>query len=211
MSVRANLQALQAKLKGRATLLGVAKGQSPEKIREAIEAGLQDVGNNYTQEGAELRDQMPPARWHFIGAIQSRKVKELLDYDLIHSLDRVDIAEMLQKQLTAKNSKIRVLIEINLAGEASKAGIAPEALEDFLKAIAGFDRVQTVGIMVLPPPLTPVEKRRPYFKQARALFDAHAALGWTTLSMGTSEDFEIAVEEGATLVRLGTILFGARA
>lgn len=195
----------------RVTILGVTKKQDPATVQAAIDAGLQDLGNNYAQEGEALRAQITGCQWHFIGHIQSRKVKYLVHYDWVHSLDRVEIVADLHTRLEAVGRTINGLIEVNLGDERSKSGIAPEAVDDFARAMAAFPRVRCRGIMVLPPPLQPVENRRPFFARARAMVQAHNAVGWDTLSMGTSEDFEIAADEGATIVRLGTVLFGARA
>ncbi len=211
--VAQNLETIRGHLAGRAvTLVGVTKFQSLDAIQAAIDAGLEDFGNNYAQEGEALRSAILSGRWHFIGHIQSRKVKELLDYDMIQSLDRIEIVEAFHRRLESLQRPIDGLVEINIGDESSKSGIEPEALSDFLTSARAFPRVRLRGLMVLPPPLEP-EARRPFFQRAKALFDSHRhdAPSWDTLSMGTSDDYRIAIEEGSTMVRLGTVLFGPRA
>jgi PLP dependent protein len=209
-SVRSRFLGLSEKIKGRAVLVGVAKGQPLSVVQEAVDAGLQNLGNNYAQEGEELKKHIVGVRWHFIGSIQSRKVKFLPGYDLVQSVDRLDILEALSKRLVLQKGTSEFLVELNLGGEDSKSGVAPSALESFVQTSSSFPALKCRGLMVLPPPLFPVEARRVYFKQAREILTRHAALGWDCLSMGTSEDYEVALEEGATIVRLGTVLFGPR-
>lgn len=211
MLVSENLARIREKLRPYSTqIVGVTKGQPLEPIAEAVEAGLEDLGNNYVQEGSVLQKAISVPRWHFIGQIQSRKAKHLLDYSLIHSLDRVEIAKSLNKLAEPPKRTIDVLIEVNIGAEASKSGIAPEKLAEFIDALRQYPRIRCRGLMVLPPPLFPVKKREPFFKKAKKLFEAYDTQGWNTLSMGTSDDYEIAAANGATLVRLGTVLFGPR-
>ncbi len=211
-SIAHNLATIRQNLAGKkVTLVGVTKGQSLDHIQAAVDAGLEDFGNNYAQEGEALRESIETGRWHFIGHIQSRKVKELLEYDLIQSLDRMEIVEAFHGRMEPLNRPIDGLVEINIGGEASKSGIAPSDLPAFLQAARAFPRVRLRGLMVMPPPLEPVEARREFFRRAKALFDTHNAPSWDTLSMGTSDDYRLAIEEGSTMVRLGTVLFGPRA
>lgn len=211
-SIAENLATIRRNLGGRpVTIVGVTKKQSLDHIRAAVEAGLEDFGNNYAQEGESLRESIETGRWHFIGHIQSRKVKDLLEYDLIQSLDRLEIIEAFHRRMEPLNRPIDGLVEINIGGEASKSGIAPAGLPAFLQAARAFPRVRLRGLMVMPPPLEPIEARREFFRRAKTLFDAHDAPSWDILSMGTSDDYRVAVEEGSTMVRLGTVLFGPRA
>jgi PLP dependent protein len=210
-SIAENLATIRRNLGGRSvTVVGVTKKQSLDHIRAAVDAGLEDFGNNYAQEGESLRESIETGRWHFIGHIQSRKVKELLEYDLIQSLDRLEIVEAFHRRLEPLNRSIDGLVEINIGGEPSKSGIAPADLPALLQAARAFPRVRLRGLMIMPPPLEPIEARREFFRRAKALFDAHDAPSWDTLSMGTSDDYRLAVEEGSTMVRLGTVLFGPR-
>ncbi len=210
--VEKNLNTIRARLGGKSVLVvGITKGQPVERVREGLTAGLSALGNNYAQEGQLLVDMFPSCEWHFVGHIQSRKTKYLTRYSWIHSLDRIEIISNLNARLEAENKTIQGLVEINIGEESSKSGIAPQELAAFLEAAAPNKQIRLRGLMVMPPPLFPVEKRRCFFQRARELFQSINAPGWDTLSMGTSEDYSIAVEEGSTLVRLGTVLFGARA
>lgn len=195
----------------RVVILGACKAQTVDRVKELVAAGLKLLGNNYVQEGAALRGAMAGVemKWHFIGHIQSRKARELLDYDCIQSLDRLSIAEELNKRLAGRGKKLSVLVEINLGSEESKSGIVPGTLPQFLDAVKAFENLQVDGLMGMPPPLLPVENRRRYFAQLRDLFAPHAN-EWKWLSMGTSEDYLVALQEGATVIRLGTSLFGKR-
>lgn len=206
--VAENLKRLRA-LCGSAGIVGVTKGQPVERVREAVAAGITILGNNYAQEGEALRAAIgPDVRWHFIGHIQSRKAKLLTAYDCIESLDRISVAEELNKRV---EGKISVLVEVNVGGEAQKSGISPSELPGFLESLRALEKIEVRGLMGMPPPLQPVEERRKFFRELKSLFTRHASGSrWDTLSMGTSDDFEIAVQEGATLVRLGTALFGPR-
>ncbi|MEZ4751440.1 MAG: YggS family pyridoxal phosphate-dependent enzyme [Bdellovibrionota bacterium] len=215
MSIAANLAQIHETIRaaGRKpeeiTLIGAAKYQPIERIREAIRAGLKDIGDNQLQAGESLREQLKEAvQWHFIGHIQSRKAKGLIDYSLIHSLERLKVAEILQRSLESTAAQtLNVLVEINVGEESTKSGIAASELKAFLKALAAFDRLKPLGLMCMPPPLNPVEGRRPFFRTLRRLAEEnHLSL----LSMGTSEDYAVAVEEGATHVRVGSCLFGER-
>lgn len=211
------LAQLQAEIKEhsphpeKVAILGACKAQPVDRVKELAAAGLKFLGNNYVQEGAALREAMVGAQlqWHFIGHIQSRKARELLDYDCIQSLDRLSIAEDLNKRLAGRSKKLSVLVEINLGSEESKSGIVPGTLPQFLGAMKAFENLKVDGLMGMPPPLQPVENRRRYFAQLRELFRPHLA-EWKWLSMGTSEDYVVALQEGATLIRLGTSLFGKR-
>lgn len=213
-----NLQKIQTEIerlagKDRVTLVGVAKGQPEQKIREAVQEGLKVVANNYVQEGERLRAALADlsVEWHFIGHVQSRKAKDLLTYDCVQSLDRLSIAESLNERMKPLGRRLPVLIEVNIGQEAQKSGILPDALGDFLDSVRALPFLEVKGLMGMPPPLSPVEGRRPYFRSLRKLFEtAVPASLFSVLSMGTSEDYDIAVEEGATMVRLGTVLFGPR-
>lgn len=187
-------------------IIGVTKFQPVERVQALVDAGLGALGVNYTQAGEDLRGALAgyKGQWHFIGQIQSRKASALGDYDLVHSVDRLKVAERLVEGSS-------ILLEVNLGEETSKGGVGEEGLEPLLEAVSRLD-LRVRGLMALPPPLFPVEKRRPYFERLRQLLEVHSSyLTDKELSMGTSDDFEEAVKEGATMVRLGTTLFGPRA
>ncbi|MCB0406073.1 MAG: YggS family pyridoxal phosphate-dependent enzyme [Bdellovibrionales bacterium] len=191
------------------TLVGAAKFQPLARIQQAVDSGLKDLGDNQLQAGDILRQQiLGNPRWHFIGHIQSRKAKNLTSYYMIHSLDRVKVAELLQRSLDPSEAPpLKVLVEVNVGAETTKSGIATSELKKFLKELEPLDRLRPLGLMCMPPPVSPVENRRPFFRTLRQLAEDH---GLKLLSMGTSDDYTVAVEEGATHIRLGSCLFGKR-
>ena len=195
------------------TIIGVTKHHPPPVIQEVIAAGLVHLGVNYAQDGELLRQSFPSPnlKWHFIGHIQSRKIKFLTSYDCIQSLDRIEIARELDKRLQDLGHKVEVLIEINIAAEVQKSGISAEAVPEFLNQLAQCHNLTITGLMGMPPAVPDLEARRIYFRKLFELFENHRNYStMNTLSMGTSEDYHIAVSEGATMVRLGTTLFGSR-
>ncbi|MBM4317692.1 MAG: YggS family pyridoxal phosphate-dependent enzyme [Deltaproteobacteria bacterium] len=194
-------------------IVAVTKHQPIEKVKEAINAGVTRLAVNYAQEGDELRLQIDSEEieWHFIGYIQSRKVKYLTDYQYIHSLDRLEVAEDLNHRLEKLNKAIYVLVEVNIGRETQKSGVLPERLEDFLDRVSALANLKILGLMVMPPMLHPVEDRRVYFKEMAQLYQKFKPqYHFEVLSMGTSDDYLLAIQEGSTMVRLGTCLFGRR-
>ncbi len=198
------------------TLIGVAKHQPVESVRAALAAGLTDVGENYAQELRAKQDALADlaVRWHFIGGLQSNKVKLVVGRSLIHTVDRASLITAIAKQARAVGCVQEVLLEVNLAGEAQKAGAGPEDVPKLLDAVAAEDgAVVCRGLMTLPPQDTP-ERTRPWFaalRELQARLPARPHCELRELSMGMSADFEVAIAEGATLVRVGTAIFGARA
>jgi pyridoxal phosphate enzyme (YggS family) len=197
------------------TLLAVSKTHPPETIREAVDCGQLLFGENKIQE-AKAKIPLCPgkARWHFIGHLQSNKVRDAVEmFEMIQGVDSLAIAKEISKRAEQSAKTMPVLIEVNVAGEASKFGYAPEKLLAEFNELNVLPRIEVHGLMAIPP-FTPVpEKARPYFQKLRQLKErAEAVLGapLTHLSMGMSGDFEVAIEEGATLVRVGTALFGER-
>jgi len=197
-------------------ILCASKGQPPEKIRILYELGIRLFGENYVQEGEKkieaLRDL--PLEWHFIGRLQTNKVKKAVNlFQVIETLDRRELALHLEKRGKALQRKIPVFLEVNIGKEKTKAGFSPEELLKFAEGTSEFPHLEIRGLMCLPPYEEDPEKVRPYFARMRKLFETlKPSLGkaFTELSMGTSHDFEIALEEGATIIRLGTILIGKR-
>ncbi|MBI4403206.1 MAG: YggS family pyridoxal phosphate-dependent enzyme, partial [Deltaproteobacteria bacterium] len=187
------------------TVLGVTKGQSAERVQAAVSAGVEILGVNYVQEGEQLQRQIKDCvQWHFIGHIQSRKVKYLGQYSCVQSIDRISVATALNEKL-ANNRKLPVLIEINIGNEQQKSGVLPEAIEPFVEALSRLPNLQLKGFMCMPPALEPPILRASFFKQMRKIFEIfEKPHGLQILSMGTSDDYLIAVAEGATMVRLGT-------
>lgn len=197
------------------TLLAVSKGMPPEIVRAAADAGLALFGENKVQE-AKAKIPLCPGRlrWHLIGHLQSNKCRDAVQlFEMIHSVDSVALAEEIQKFADKQAKTMPVLLEVNLAGEASKFGFRPDAVVEALAPINALPRVEIHGLMTIAPWTQEPEKVRPVFRQLRELkARCEDALGAPLphLSMGMSGDFEVAIEEGATIVRLGTSLFGPR-
>ncbi|QER42355.1 YggS family pyridoxal phosphate-dependent enzyme [Thermodesulfobacterium sp. TA1] len=197
-------------------VLAASKGQSIEKIRTAYELGIKLFGENYVQEGeAKIKELSSlEIEWHFIGRLQTNKVKKALGlFSVLHTLDRYELAKELQKQADKLNKVVPVLIEINIGKEPTKAGIKKEEVEEFLEKILGFKRIKIIGLMCLPPYKEKLEEVRPYFIEMRKIFDSlkpYLGEDFKELSMGTSHDYPVAIEEGATIIRIGEALFGKR-
>lgn len=190
------------------TLVAVSKTQSVELVREAYLAGQRHFGENYVQEWrakAEVLSDLPDLVWHFIGSLQSNKAKYLVGrVGLVHTIDREELARELGRRSASKGAVARVLVEVNVAGEASKSGCAVEEVPGLVAAIGTIPGLELRGLMCIPP----FEgDPRPHFRRLRQLRDS---LGLTELSMGMSSDYQAAIEEGATIVRVGTAIFGER-
>jgi pyridoxal phosphate enzyme (YggS family) len=196
-------------------LLAVSKTHPPETIRAAADCGQVCFGENKVQE-AKAKIPLCPGRlhWHFIGHLQSNKCRDAVElFEMIQSVDSLPLAREIDKRAEAAAKTMPVLLEVNVAGEASKFGYAPEKLLAELKELNALPRLEIQGLMTVPPWTAEPEKVRPHFRRLRELKgQAEAVLGAPLLhlSMGMSDDFEIAIEEGATIVRLGTALFGPR-
>ncbi len=198
------------------TLIAVGKTFSAEIVGEAVEAGAADLGENRVQEAVAKRPLVPPARWHLIGPLQRNKAKAAIEtFDVIHTLDRPELADRLQALLLEHRPQHRmeVLLEINIGCEPQKAGALPDEAEELLRHALTCDRIAVRGLMAIPPWSDDPEASRPYFRALRELRDdlqqiVHVAL--PDLSIGMSHDFEIAIAEGATMVRVGTAIFGHR-
>ncbi|MBI2180148.1 MAG: YggS family pyridoxal phosphate-dependent enzyme [Deltaproteobacteria bacterium] len=198
-------------------VLGAAKSQSVESVRAAIAAGVSLIGENYVQEAQQKKAQITQSvEWHMIGHLQRNKAKAAVEiFDLIETLDSVALARELEKQGKQIGKKIRALVEINLAGEESKSGIAKVDLAPLLEAVAELEHVTVEGLMTVPPFREDPEAIRPYFRELRELKDKFNAqriphVDLQELSMGMTHDYPVAIEEGATIVRIGTALFGPR-
>jgi pyridoxal phosphate enzyme (YggS family) len=224
-SLRSRVRAACARA-GRAadevTLLGVAKRIPSESVLAAVCAGLADVAENYVQEAAARRSELAkriaessaaPPRWHFIGRLQRNKTRAVAQlFDTVHTLDRPELGDALERATAAAGRTLDALIQVNASGEAQKGGVAPDSLHELLAAGAAWPHLRIRGLMAIPAASDDPERTRPAFAMLRALRDAlradHPALA--ELSMGMSSDFEVAIEEGATIIRVGTALFGAR-
>jgi PLP dependent protein len=202
---------------GGVTLVGASKTQPVEALEAAWRAGLRVFGENRVQEGVAKSALLPAEiEWHLIGPLQSNKVKTALDvFRAIHSVDRPKIAEALEKEAAARGLTVPGFVEVNLGEEPSKHGFSPRGLAEAVRPLAGLQHLRIVGLMAIPPFGESPEDSRTWFRRLRELRDELAARPeWQGfpggLSMGMSDDFEVAVEEGATHVRVGTALFGPR-
>lgn len=191
-------------------LIGVSKTVDVARIRAAIGAGVTALGENRVQEAkAKIAELGRPAAWHLIGHLQTNKVKDALAlFDVIHSLDRLELAREVERRAAARGQAVEALLQVNVAAEPSKGGVAPDAVDETLEAIGKLGHVRVRGLMTIPPEVERAEDARPWFRRLRELAERH---GLGELSMGMSGDFEVAVEEGATMVRVGTAVFGPRA
>jgi len=202
-------------------LVAVSKTHPSALVREAIAAGLSDFGENRVQEAeekiVELKREAPAVRWHLVGHLQANKARRAARlFDLIHSVDSPSLVERLERVCEEDGREgLDVLLQIDLAGEATKSGAGEEEMPALVESLKGCARVRCRGLMTLPPFFDDAELARPYFRRLRVLRDELRARGLFgdgagALSMGMSHDFETAIEEGATLVRVGTAIFGAR-
>jgi len=198
------------------TLVGASKGQPAPVLAAALAAGLTDFGESYVQDAlpkiAALGAGAPPV-WHFIGALQANKTRAIAEhFAWVHGIDRLRIAERLAEQRPYHAPALNVCVQVRIGGEASKGGVEPQLLPQLLRDIARLPRLKLRGLMCLPPPERDPQRQRHWLHQLRALFESvnAAGAGLDTLSMGMSADLEAAVQEGATLVRVGTDLFGPR-
>ncbi len=195
--------------------MAVTKTFGPEAIRDAHAAGQRDFGESYAQEALEKMQALAdlPIVWHFIGPVQSNKTRPIAEsFDWVHAIDRLKIAERLSAQRPAGRPPLQVCIEVNVSGEASKAGVAPEAAPALAAMVVRLPNLRLRGLMTIPEPTPDAALQRRRFEQLRALRDAlnRDGCGLDTLSMGMSDDFETAIAAGATMVRVGTAIFGPR-
>ncbi|HET6984898.1 MAG TPA: YggS family pyridoxal phosphate-dependent enzyme [Myxococcaceae bacterium] len=193
---------------GTVEVVAVSKLQPPDAIRAAHAAGARAFGENYAQElrdKAEALSDLQGLRWHAIGPLQTNKARYVArSAHVFHALDRLEVAHELSRRRTG--TPLAVYVEVNVAGEGSKSGVAPEALKALLDAVRPLPGLELVGLMTMPP-LATADEVRPYFRALAALAREHGLKG---LSMGSTQDYEAAVEEGATVVRVGTAIFGER-
>jgi len=212
-----NVRAVLAELPPGVELVAAAKTKSPAEVLEAIEAGVKIVGENYVQEAqAAFAAVGRKARWHYIGHLQSNKVKKAIEiFDMIETVDSADLAREIGKRSAAAGKTMSVLIEINSGEEGQKAGVRPAEAEALVRAIAEIPNIAVQGLMTMGPYEGEPDDFRPYFKTTREIFETVKKLGLPNvemryLSMGMTHSYRIAIEEGANLVRLGTKIFGPR-
>jgi pyridoxal phosphate enzyme (YggS family) len=198
------------------TLLAVSKGQSSAAIDGAARAGIEDFGENFLQESLPKIEllQGRELTWHFIGRLQANKSRPVAEnFAWVHAVDRLKIAERLSAQRPSHASPLNVCLQLHVGGESSKGGAEPSEIVPLAIAVRDLPRIRLRGLMCMPPAETDVKRQREWFRETRQVFDAlnERGLGLDTLSMGTSADFEAAIAEGATIVRIGTAIFGPRA
>jgi len=200
------------------TLVAVAKTFPGVAVREAVKAGVTDIGENYVQEALRVRDEIneEQIRWHFVGHLQRNKVRSIVSWiHMIHAVDTVPLIAEIDRLALQAGRVVECLLEVNTTGETSKHGIPPHRVMETAKAMWGYENVRLVGLMTIGPFAENPEASRPVFQHLRQLKDevasiAHGNIAMQHLSMGMTTDFEVAIEEGATLIRIGTAIFGSR-
>jgi len=202
-------------------LLAACKGVESERVKEAIEEGIKFIGDNYVQEAIKRREELGEladlVQWHFIGHLQTNKVKKAIElFHMIQTVDSCPLALEIDRRARGEGKVFPILIEVNIAEEPTKFGIKPQELFPFLEQLAALQGIKVLGLMTMGPPLQK-EKMRPYFAKMRELFEeakerfkSEENIDMRILSMGMSADYNVAIEEGANLVRLGTAIFGER-
>lgn len=215
--IRENVKRLLEELPEGVTLLAAAKERSPEEISEAIRAGVTLIGENYVQEALKVYSEVKEkAEWHFVGHLQRNKVKKAVEiFDMIESVDSLKLAKEIERCCRRRDRIMPVLIEVNSGEEDQKSGVAPRDVEQLMREISSLEYVKVMGLMTMGPRFGDPEGSRPYFRKTRELFDRFKDLNLPNvemrhLSMGMTNSYKVAIEEGANLVRIGTKIFGER-
>lgn len=215
--IAANVKAILTELPPGVELVAAAKTRTAAEILEAIEAGVRIIGENYVREAADVFPAIGGrARWHFIGHLQTNKVKKAVEiFDLVETVDSVALGREIDKRSAAAGKAMDVLVEVNSGREPQKAGVLPEEAEPLVRALAGLPHLRVLGLMTMGPFEGDPEDSRPYFKETKKVWDELKALAipgaeMRYLSMGMTNSWRVAVEEGATMVRIGTAVFGPR-
>jgi len=216
-TITSNVKAILAELPPGVELVAAAKTRSAAEIIEAVEAGVTIVGENYVREAAEVLPAVArPARWHLIGHLQTNKAKKAVEiFDLVETVDSIALGREIDKRAAAAGKAMDVFVEVNSGREAQKAGVMPDDAEALVRSLAALPRLRVLGLMTMGPFEGDPEESRPYFKETRRVFEAIKSLAipgveMRRLSMGMSHSWRVAVEEGATVVRIGTAIFGPR-
>lgn len=196
-------------------LLAVSKTHDPEAVTAAVRLGLTEFGESKVQEARQKIPQCPSAaRWHFVGHLQTNKAREAVRlFEMVHAVDSLKLLEALERVCQEEGRSLPVCLEVNVSGERSKFGMPPEDVPSALRAASNLFRVRVVGLMTIPPIAEDPEEARPFFRALREVRDrwqTESGMPLPELSMGMSHDFEVAIEEGSTWVRVGTLLFGER-
>jgi pyridoxal phosphate enzyme (YggS family) len=195
-------------------LIGASKSQPVEKIQEAYEAGLKNFGENYLQEAeSKIGKLSKTIIWHFIGSVQSRKAKKIAEiFDWVHTLDSIKVARKLNDARPKSKGALNVCIQVNIDLEETKSGIHEKDLENFLEETLSLENIKVRGLMAIPRPRPTIEEQKEIFNKIEKRFSSLSkkAIGFDTLSMGMSTDYGAAIQEGATMIRIGTGIFGPR-
>jgi hypothetical protein len=217
VGIRANVQKLLNELPTGVELVAAAKDRTSEEVLKAVEAGIKIVGENYVQEAEKIYEVVGnKTKWHFIGHLQKNKVKKAVRlFDMIQTVDSVDIAKEIDKRCAQIGKVMPVLVEINSGREKQKSGVLPEDAENLIRAISSLPNIKVMGLMTMGPRFGDPEDSRPYFVTTRKIFDQIKALQLPNvemryLSMGMTNSYQVALEEGANMVRIGTKIFGER-
>ena len=218
MTIEQNVSRIVSELPQGIKLVVAAKGRTPQEIVAAVEGGAEIVGENYVQEAEEARKTIGnKVEWHFIGHLQKHKVKRAVEvFDVVETVDSVEIAREIDKRCGQAGRVMQVLVEINSAQEEKKFGVLPEDTEQLIREVSNLPNIRVMGLMTMGPLSGTPEDSRPYFAQTRKLFEKIKELNLPNvemkyLSMGMTESYKIAIEEGANIVRIGTKIFGERA
>ncbi|MCI0413415.1 YggS family pyridoxal phosphate-dependent enzyme [bacterium] len=213
--IQSNLSKIQAEVAAVAAgrevkIIGASKTVSSERVLEAYDVGMRIFGENRIQEAIQkIKDLPDDIEWHFIGHLQSNKVRDAVrHFTCIQSVDSLRLLRLIDQEASKQKKQISILFEINLGGEETKHGLDPEKLKEVLDASGNLENVSIRGLMAIPPLFEDPEQVRPYFRRLKELASVHPGL--SELSMGMSHDYIVAIEEGATMVRIGTALFGRR-
>lgn len=216
-SIKARYDEIRNSIPEYMTIVAAAKMRTVAEIKEAIDAGIGIIGENYVQEAAKVIDALgDQAKWHIIGHLQRNKVKDAVRlFDMIETLDSWRLAELIDRQCAATGKVMPVLVEINSGREANKTGILPEDLDNLISQLASLKHIHVQGLMTMGPESDNPEDARPFFRETKEAFDRIAAAGipgieMRYLSMGMSNSYQVAIEEGSNMIRIGTKLFGNR-
>ena len=222
MSIKENYQRIRAEVPEHVTIVLAAKTRTVEEVIEAINAGATHIGENYVQEAeamyAALGERLNEVEWHLIGALQKNKINKALPiFDVFQTVDSLEKAKAIDTRVARLGKVLPVYIEVNIGSEDSKAGMPPEyeAIEQLVREVASLEHLRLEGIMTMGVFSPDPEESRPYFRQAKKIFDQLSSLdipnvSLNTLSMGMSDSYQVAIEEGSNMIRLGTVVFGAR-
>jgi len=217
MTIRENVNSILDELPDGVELVAAAKAKLPEEVLEAVQSGIKMVGENYVQEAEKAYEMVGnKAKWHFIGRLQKNKVKKAVKlFDMIETVDSVEIAREIDKWCEQISKVMPVLVEINSGEEEQKSGVLPSDAEQLIREISGLKNIMVMGLMTMGPRFGNPEDSRSYFIKTREIFDRIKKLGLANvemryLSMGMTNSYKVAIEEGANIVRIGTKLFGER-